>query len=177
VDREQLKDMVLKVIITIEGGWEQGGFMLGVNESVEYMTCLAQDEQTEAFIESAAAMHLYLIWIHTPSDVITCYTEMLMENLEDNYIDDTYAKHLMTASAERLEGLIRLEAIHIGPGTFKLGNGKVFEAEQLLGLQGAQCVIDISAMTYNNHAESMGFHDLDDEGVADDGFHYVSMLH
>jgi hypothetical protein len=177
VDREQLKEMVLKIIITVEGGWAQGGFMLGLNESVEYMTCLAQDEQTEAFIESVATMHLYLIWIHTPADVVTCYTEMLMENLEDNHIKNSYAEHLMKSSADRLRGLVELEPVHIGPGTFRLRTGDVFEAEQLLGLQGAQCVIDISAMTYSSHGAKMGFHDPDDEGGDDDGFHYVDMRH
>ena len=147
MDEEQLKDMILHSLVSISGGWEHGGHVLGIMQVLEYLTHIAQDEETDAFVDSINSLNLHLHWMHTPPNVQVCVNTLIEESMLANGVPEEYATTLMHKGTLQFEDYVHRGAMMVSPGWFQFDEGDVQGAEQLLGLQGAQFIIDVSRMT------------------------------
>ena len=164
MEHDQLKDMILNSVVGFAGGWEEGGFMLGMTECLQYLTELADEGDTDAFVESASSLVMHMLWVDTPEPILSCVEELVGECLQANGIEDVYAAKLIQDTDDRLEMLAKLGPHPVGPGAYMLGDGQVWDIERLLGLQGAQFIIDVSEKTFEERGEAMGYDPEEDEG-------------
>lgn len=144
---EDLKHIIMHSVVIINGGHAHGGYSIGAEPAVDFLTEMAMDGDNGAFVESASSLIMYLMLMDTPQYGIAVLMNTLYEYMTLNTVSEEDADRLMAATDKKLQYIMGLEPTPTSKNGFQLADGRVVAGDVFMGLQGVQFIEDVSYMT------------------------------
>lgn len=147
LSEDELRHIIMHSVMVINGGHGKGGYSIGAEPAVDYLTEMAMDGDDNAFVESASSLVMYLTLVDTPQVAVALLMNTLYEYMTVNSVTKAHADELMTSTHLKLRQIMGLRPVPTSKNGFLLMDGRVVAGDVFMGLQGVQFIEDVSFMT------------------------------